>query len=132
MFLNLNFKTLIFIFFYSLFIKTGSHKDFEKMNLDVFFPNVQAILLRHNFISCQECKFQIPTEIEDPETNDNSRQVRECLRLARISFKKFTKLSVLEANVNPSQVNALPEDMTFTKETLDTEVFSDNEMENDI
>lgn len=99
-------------FFCSLFITTWSHTDFEKINLHVLFPNVQVILMRHFNMGCPECDY-------NPRMEDDAK-VQDCLRLGRISFKQFTKLKIIQANVNSILSMGELLEFSFTRETLDT------------
>ncbi len=114
--------------FYSLLIRTASHQDLRRLNLDVIFPNVQVIKLNHFVNRCTDCAFQVPEGIEEqPAERQNAYayRVHQCMRLARAFFgAPFPKLTAFKADVGLKLLSSsFREDVTFTRETLDQETF---------
>ncbi|KAH9407249.1 hypothetical protein TYRP_012799 [Tyrophagus putrescentiae] len=111
-----------------LTIKTASHQDLRKLNLDVIFPNVQVIKLHHTFNQCTDCAFQVPKgaekQIPAGTADAYAHKVHRCMRLGRASFgSSFPKLSTIKADVGLRQLlsSSFRKNVTFTRETLDRE-----------
>lgn len=100
----------------------------EKLNLDIIFPNVEEILLRHVVNRCTDCHFQVPGEIKEMPAEEQTAYVlkaHKCMRLARAPFARFTKLTTFRANLGLVQLISSYQDIVFfTRETLDQETFS--------
>lgn len=97
------------------------------MNLHKFFPNVQVVELAQKFDGCNKCMFAIPENIEKKSTQvqlSYSSQVHKCMRLARIPFEKFEKLSLFIANIDVEPINLFfTQNIHFTRQTLSMETF---------
>ena len=108
-------------------IQTGSHRDFELMNLNTIFPNVQMITLRQEIRRCTDCDFVLPTEINDQNRKELSRQAHECMRLGRLSFSGFARLTKLKSNQENTSLDTGKYVLTFTRENLGRNPFIEKE-----
>lgn len=117
------------LLFFSLFIDTASHRDFERMNLDILFPNVQVILLRHTILRCTECNYALPQANLVPlhsnaQLREFSRYLHECMRRGRLPLARLLRLKVLRSNIGYSdRPGAMIRDVVFKRENLDRETF---------
>ena len=102
----------------SIFADTASHDDFSGLNLHIIFPEVQVILLRHFSLKCTSCEYAL-SELEDLENGKlDPEKIDNCMSLARKSFKGFTKLRRMCANLGPSPLVRNFKEAEFDLETL--------------
>ena len=109
----------------SLTIPTASHGDYEQLHLEALFPNAQVLLLNHLGWGCQECNYQIPTQVLRPlhfrPLNGAQFKVayggllQECLRRVRTeALLKMPRLAALQVNIRPMTVGLPFKSQLFT------------------
>lgn len=103
---------------------TESHNSLKKLKLDVIFPNLQVMEIRHRFKSCTKCNFYVPNEIQELSAELHtvySTQVHECARWTRLFlFTRFPKLNHLNAFVDvPNLDSSHYAGGEFTRKTMD-------------
>ena len=94
------------------------------MGLDVIFPNVEVVKLRHSFGRCRLCYFTRPSRIAQQCRSVQfaySLLIHECQRLTRTYFQdRFSRLTTMLANVGLEEL-PLPfqRNVIFKREEID-------------
>lgn len=94
------------------------------MGLDVIFPNVEVVKLRHSFGYCQSCNFSPPTSFAQQCRSVQVAYgllIHECQRLARTYFQaRFSRLTTMLANVGLEELPLpLQRNVIFKREEID-------------
>ena len=109
-----------------------SHRIFELLNLNLLFPNVQAVDFQiHYSKMCNACADQVLSLIENEteQTKIPHCKAHTCDRLILSSFAKFTKLTTLKAYLNRPE-NKYIKYYSFTRDTLEAFISSNKTVTN--
>lgn len=97
--------------FFRLHITTVNHRVFELLNLNLLFPNMQAIDFKvFNFVQCTDCVYQglsLINEEGDHWKTSNERLIHTCPRVAQALLGKFVKLTALHLTFYDYKVDLL-------------------------
>lgn len=91
-------------------LTTSTHEDTS--HIPQFFPSLQVIALWHQSFSCATCGYGDEWDLfcntdneDEPEAVDPemTRRMANCMRLARLVFKRCPKLHTIEYNDSPDE-----------------------------